>query len=474
MAWVERNIKWILISLGVILLIGVVAQLVNSTPPNKFTWLAGRQGGAYYMAAEAFQKQARTLGFDINIVETAGSVEALQKLENGEGDVAFIQGGVAAQADPEKVSTLATVSYEPLWIFYRKALAPHEPLSSLEQLAGKRIAIGEPNSGTNQLAKVVLQDAGITSDDATLLEIPTSAAVEGLQNGAIDAALLVSSYPAPTIQTLANDPRLELMNLRYADALARRHRYLSVLTLPRGTFDIVGDVPREDIRLLSTRANLMVRQGFHPDLVRLLSIAAVTYFSPGSFFAEPDEFPNTVYTDLPVSREAKAYLEQVKNGNSQLDRYLPFWLAAVIDRYLLFVVPLLLIFVPLLGRSPLAFQWYMRNKVTYWYKVVHKLELRVENMQAPEIDAAIAELEGLDDKLARELNVSTGYMPDVYDLRTHIQYVIGQLQKRRDLLAATPVTAPKGAPEAAKTAEVSEPRASVAPTEPAPEDGVPV
>ncbi len=162
MAWVERNIKWILIGLGVILLIGVVAEFVNSMPPHRFTWLAGRQGGAYYMAAAAFQEQARTLGFDIDIVETAGSVEALQKLENGEGDVAFIQGGVAAQADPEKVSTLATVSYEPLWIFYRKALAPDEPLSSLEQLAGKRIAIGEPNSGTNQLAKVVLQDAGIT------------------------------------------------------------------------------------------------------------------------------------------------------------------------------------------------------------------------------------------------------------------------------------------------------------------------
>ena len=293
--------------------------------------------------------------------------------------------------------------------------------------------------------------------------------LRGCKTASIDAALLVSSYPAVTVQTLANDPSLELMSLRYADALARRHRYLSVLTLPRGTFDIVGDVPREDIRLLSTRANLMVRQGFHPDLVRLLSIAAVTYFSPGSFFAEPDEFPNTIYTDLPVSREAKAYLEQVKNGNSQLDRYLPFWLAAVIDRYLLFVVPLLLIFVPLLGRSPLVYQWYMRNKVTHWYKFVHKLELRVENMQVPEIDAAIAELESLDDKLARELNVSTGYMPDVYDLRTHIQYVIGQLQKRRDLLAsATPIQLPRPGEDCRGYTE------PLATADAAPENGVPV
>jgi TRAP transporter TAXI family solute receptor len=439
MAWIERNLKWILIGLGIVLLLAAFVEFFTSMPPHSITWLAGRKGGAYYMAAEHYQKLARQKGFDIDIVETAGSVEALEKLENGEGDVAFIQGGVAAQGDPEKVSTLATVSYEPLWIFYRKALAGAEPFDSFDQLTGKRIAIGEADSGTNQLARLLLSEAGISSANATLLEVPTTAAIEGLQKGEIDAALIVSSYLAPTIQTIIKDPSLELMSLRYADALARRNRFLSVLTLPRGTFDIAGDVSRDDVKLLSTRANLMMRKDFHPDLVRLLSIAAVQLHSPGGFFADPDEFPNTTYTDLPVSREAKAYLDQVKSGDSTLDRYLPFWLAATVDRYLLFVVPLLLIFIPLVGRSPLVYQWYMRNKITRWYKFVHKMELQVENMEVPEIDAAIVELEGLDDKLARELTVSTAYMPSVYDLRTHVQYVIGQLQKRRDVLAAATV-----------------------------------
>jgi TRAP transporter TAXI family solute receptor len=426
MAWIERNIKWILIGLGVILLVGAVAEFSSSMPPHRFTWLAGRQGGAYYMAAEAFQKQARSLGFDIDIVETAGSVEALQKLESGDGDVAFIQGGVAAQADPDKVSTLATVSYEPLWIFYRKALAPGEPLNSLEQLVGKRIAIGEPNSGTHELAKVVLQDAGITNDDATLLEIPTSAAVAGLQKGDIDAALLVSSYPAATVQTLANDPNLELMNLRYADALARRHRYLSVLTLPRGTFDIVGDVPREDIRLLSTRANLMMRQGFHPDLVRLLSIAAVTYFSPGSFFAEPDEFPNTVYTDLPVSREAKAYLEQVKNGNSQLDRYLPFWLANLIDRMWVALTLILAVVLPLSRVIPPIYRFRVRSRVFRWYAQLRRIE---DDAAAADADrqALLAELDALEQRV-EHIPVPLAYADELYALRANIGLVRSRLR----------------------------------------------
>jgi uncharacterized protein len=440
MAWIEQNLKWILVGLGIVLLIGAFVQFFGSMPPRTLTWLAGRQGGAYYAVAELVRKEARAKGFDVNIVATAGSVEALQKLENGEGDVAFIQGGVAAQADPEKVDTLATVSYEPMWIFYRKELGGAEPLDDFGDLAGKRIAIGEANSGTNQLAKLILADVGVSGDDATLVELSSAASIEALQKGEIDAALFVSAYPASTIQALVQDPNLELMSLRYADALARRHRFLSVQTLPRGTFDIVRDVPRQDVKLLSTRTNLMVRKGFHPDLLRLLSIAAVQLFTPGGFFADPDEFPNTTYTDQPVSREAKAYLDQVKGGESQLDRYLPFWLAALIDRYLLFVVPLLLIFVPLLGRSPMVYQWYMRNKITRWYTFVHKMELRVENMQVPEIDAAIAELEGLDDKLARDLNVSNAYIPSVYDLRTHVQHVIEQLQKRRAKLVAGMVT----------------------------------
>jgi TRAP-type uncharacterized transport system substrate-binding protein len=51
MAWVERNTKWILTGLGIILLAGVIAEVVKSAPPHKLTWLAGRQGGAYYLAA---------------------------------------------------------------------------------------------------------------------------------------------------------------------------------------------------------------------------------------------------------------------------------------------------------------------------------------------------------------------------------------------------------------------------------------
>jgi TRAP transporter TAXI family solute receptor len=436
MRWIERNLLWILVVLGAVLLLAALVQFALTMPPSSIVWLAGRQGGAYYQGAEQYQQLARANGFEIEIVETAGSVQALRMLEQREGDVAFIQGGVAAGADRTKVSALASVGYEPLWIFYRNDVAPAEPLDTLEQLRGRRIAIGEADSGTNQLVRLLLPDVGLDENDAVLLELSSADAAAALRSGEIDAAFFVSNDASSTIRELLLDADLSLMSLRYADALSRRHRFLSVVTLPRGTMDIVADVPPLDVNLLSTRANLMVRADLHPDLLRLLSIAAVRIHGPGGLFSEPDEFPNTVYTDIPVGREAKAYLENVKSGNSTLDRYLPFWLAALVDRYMIFVVPLLLIVLPLLGRSPLLYQWYMRHKVTRWYTRVRKLELRVSTMDVPEIDAAIGELEAMDETLARELTVSSTYMPSVYDLRTHIQYVAHQLERRRARLTS--------------------------------------
>jgi hypothetical protein len=174
--------------------------------------------------------------------------------------------------------------------------------------------------------------------------------------------------------------------------------------------------------------------------LRLLAFAAVDVHSAGGFFAERNDFPSTNKTDLPVSKEGETYLQRIKNGEFMLDRYLPFWASAMFDRYLLFVLPLLLIILPLLARTPILYQVYMRRKVNRWYKDVHRIEQKVEAMDVSEINEAIAELERIDGILRQELMVSNEYMPNLYALRTHIDYVIRRLQNRQ---SGKPVVAPE-------------------------------
>ena len=357
-------------------------------------------------------------------------------LEAGEGDVAFIQGGVAAEGDPTTVSSLATVGYEPVWIFYRRELAPTGPLTSPRELAGLRIAIGETGSGTNPLARLLLEDYGITEEDATLLELPSTDALAALRAGEADAAFFVSNALSPLLRETINDRSLELMSLADAEAITRRHRFLTQLKLPRGTVNLLDGVPRVDINLVAPAVNVVVRNDLHPDILRLLAFASVELSSPGGFFSARNEFPNTLNTDLPVSKEGEAYLQRIKNGEFMLDRYLPFSLAALFDRYMLFVVPLLLIALPLLSRSPVLYQVYMRRKVNRWYKEVRSIEQRAESMGLTETRKAITELESIDALLGHELSVSNEYMPNVYSLRMHVDYVIRRLEEREEDLSA--------------------------------------
>ena len=129
------------------------------------------------------------------------------------------------------------------------------------------------------------------------------------------------------------------------------------------------------MKLVAPSVNLVVRNDLHPDIVRLLAFAAYDLSSPGGFFAARKEFPSTLNADLPISKDGEAYLSRIMNNDFMLDNYLPFWAAALFDRYLLFVLPFLLIVLPMLARSPLLYQFYMRRKVNRWYKEIRKIEM---------------------------------------------------------------------------------------------------
>ena len=96
----------------------------------------------------------------------------------------------------------------------------------------------------------------------------------------------------------------------------------------------------------------------------------------------------------------------------------------------------MLILCQMFSDSPLLYNSYMRRKVNRWYKEIRAIEMRADGMDATEIDVAIAELEQIDAMFTHEISVSSEYMPNLFELRTHIDYVIQQLQKRRATVGA--------------------------------------
>jgi hypothetical protein len=78
----------------------------------------------------------------------------------------------------------------------------------------------------------------------------------------------------------------------------------------------------------------------------------------------------------------------------------------------------------------------MRGKVLPYYKQLRKIEIDLPNKSVEQIDSALEQLDRLDAELARRVRVSVSYLPEVYQLRLHVHYIMDELSKRREHLAA--------------------------------------
>ena len=89
------KVYWPLIA---IVAVGLIAALMvmDPAPPKKIRFAAGAPGGAYHVYAERYQRLMQAQGVEVALVDTAGSIENLRLLDEGEVDVALVQGGLAS------------------------------------------------------------------------------------------------------------------------------------------------------------------------------------------------------------------------------------------------------------------------------------------------------------------------------------------------------------------------------------------
>ncbi|MFQ5519702.1 MAG: TAXI family TRAP transporter solute-binding subunit, partial [Mariprofundus sp.] len=150
----------------------VAFQFVDPAPPNTLIFSAGQKGGAYYAHAESYRDYLKRHGIKVSILESAGSLENVKRLQAKTADIAFVQSGIV-QGDQQLLS-LGSMYYEPLWIFLRQGVEAR----SLHDLKGMRIAIGLPGSGTKALALQLLKANAIDEHNAALLSLGTHQAAD--------------------------------------------------------------------------------------------------------------------------------------------------------------------------------------------------------------------------------------------------------------------------------------------------------
>jgi TRAP transporter TAXI family solute receptor len=419
------------VSIGVCLLVftGTYFLFVEKPPPRHIVIATGAADGAYYRFAQQYGDLLKKDGVTLEVRATKGTVENLRLLTDDSSGVgaAIVQSGVADGDTAAKLTALGSLYREPLWIFYRAKT----PVKLVSQLAGKRLAIGPPGSGTRVTALVVLEANGITPESAKkdgtkLLDLTGTPAEVALRKGDIDAAFFVASVEAPYVRDLMATNGVHLLSMAQHEAYQRRYRYFSEVKVPAGLIDLGKNLPDRDTELVGPNAVLVVRKDFHPDLVWLLLAAAGKVHGQGTLLAQPGAFPSGSGTGLTVHEDAAAFY---KSGPPLLHRFLPFGTASLVDRMKVMLIPLVMLLMPLFRLTPPLVRWRTRRKIYRWYGLLRDIDAKlIAGASVAELRHELARLRAIEDQVAA-VDVPLSYMGEFHDMRFHLSMVRTKLER---------------------------------------------
>jgi len=419
-------------TLGPILLLGALAiwaalHFVRSAPPHSLTISSGSKGSIFETNAQKYAKILARNGIQLKVLESAGSMENLDRLSDRKSrvDIALVQSGLAEANDTSDLVSLGGMFYQPLLIFYRSP----KPLVRLSELRGQRIAIGPEGSGTRSLSMALLKANEIELPGPTqLLSLEGEAARTALLHREVDAIFLTGdSAPPATIREMLHSEGIWLFDFEQADAYARRFPYLNELTVPAGAFDLGENLPPTSIKLLAPAVELVAHSNLHPAISDLLIEAAIEVHGHASLLQSAGQFPSASMHTFPLSSEAARYY---KSGDkSFLYRYLPFWLASLLNRAIVVLVPIVVVIIPGLRFLPQMYRWRISSRIHRRYAelmAVERESLReLSEERRAELLDRLAEIERA--VIVRKMPGS--HAEQAYVLRQHIAFVRERLMR---------------------------------------------
>jgi TRAP-type uncharacterized transport system substrate-binding protein len=402
--------------------------VLDPTPPRRVVLATGPEGTAYAELGRRYAAQLARYGIEVVLRPSMGARDNLRLLRDAKEpvDVAFVQGGSGESAaeDDDKVPdvelvSLGSVNYEPVWIFRRG-----EPLQRLTDLRGLRLNSGVRGSGTPGITRRLLEANFVDRDEVKRESLAETPAVMALLEGRLDVAVLVSPPESPMVQMLLQTPGVHLYEYAHAEAYSRRFPYLVPVVLPRGVVDLSRDVPPEDITLVATTTGLVSRADTHPALMQLFVQAASRIHSAPGWIARAGQFPNARAAEFPLAQEAQRFYQ---SGPPLLQRYLPFWLANLVDRMWVALFSIIAVLIPLSRLLPPLYEFRVRSRIFRWYRNLRDIENGLDQKDAgrEELLAALDRLE----RRAFAVTVPLSYADELYALRQHIGLVRERLHR---------------------------------------------
>ena len=262
--------KAIVLLLALCLVVGLCA-CGGSAQSIKFA--TGGTSGTYYgfsgvIANVLNEKLADTL--NISVESTGASKANIQMLDAGECNLALVQNDVMYYAytgtdlfsgeDPI-TSFSAVCSFYPEYV----QIIASSDITSIDQLAGKNVSVGDAGSGCEFNAKQILEAYGLTFDDINVSNQSFADSADSLRNGTIDAAFVVAGYPTTAVTELATNYDFNLLPIDadHAAALQAQYGFYYYGNIPGGTYTCVAD----DVPAVAVMATIVASNDLSEDVI---------------------------------------------------------------------------------------------------------------------------------------------------------------------------------------------------------------
>lgn len=320
----SRGLLAFIVGVLILISIGTAYILTNVSWDRKVVIEGGPTIGFFYETGDAINDYLRLNGVESELTYRDDTLRIIGDVSDPDNpvNVGFVAQPVSASAFPNVVS-LGSIVQEPLLFFANAELGSD---LSIGDLAGKRVQVGPKLSGVRGVAMAALNAYELTP----LIEIqedPTSEGIAKVLRGESDAVALLFPPQTPIIENLALDPRLTLVDLPFAQALATDIGYVQQMTLPASSFDLADQIPSRDINTIGIPVTVIASDDLPPGNVLLIAERLEQLFSGATVTSAAGTFPNFIDSQLPADPTAADYYA---SGMPWQFRSLPHVLAEIL------------------------------------------------------------------------------------------------------------------------------------------------
>ena len=221
------------------------AQTGSSQKLQRISIGGGSTGGAYYIIAGGLANiiNEKVENVEATVEVTGGGIENINLMDSGDAQFGLANTDTAmygveghTQFDsPKNILFVASLYPSTMQIVVRA----DSGIETIDQIRGKKVAIGAPGSGNAQASLTIMSACGIAESDVKIFDLAISEMPDALKDGTIDVAFIQAGIPTSSVMDLANTIDIRILELDEATRKAITEQYVYYGEMQIGT-DVYG------------------------------------------------------------------------------------------------------------------------------------------------------------------------------------------------------------------------------------------